>query len=61
MSPEEFWIEFDLKHEIQRRITKGLGGISEAEWDAARKKHKEKMNDRAVKSSRQDNRGQLPT
>lgn len=46
MSPKEFWLEFDMHNETTRATTKGLGGLSTAEWDKARKLFKEKMNGR---------------
>ena len=61
MQPSEFWglpiydwwVEFDGKVVEQRRIkeisggkTGKDGGFSKAQWDKARKEHREKMNDR---------------
>lgn len=45
MSVTEFWWEFDTKLREQKAVAKpGMGKFSGAEWEAARKKHKEKMN-----------------
>ena len=43
MSPKEFWIEFDDKIREQKRMKKGLGGHSVADWEDARRRHKAKM------------------
>jgi hypothetical protein len=43
MSPEEWWLEFDSRLAAQKRVTKGAGGFTSAEWDAARRKHREKV------------------
>jgi hypothetical protein len=52
MSTAEWWAEFDSQVIQSRRIeeissgkSKG-GGFSRTEWEAARAKHKAKMNDR---------------
>jgi len=51
----DWWVEFDAKVVEQRRMqeiadgggkAKSGGGFSKAEWDKARRLHKEKMNDR---------------
>jgi len=49
----DWWVEFDGKVVEQRRIkeisggkTGKDGGFSKAQWDKARKEHREKMNDR---------------
>lgn len=46
MSPTEFWWEFDMKAQAQKQTQPAAGGFSAAEWEAARKKHREKMNGR---------------
>lgn len=53
LSPWEWWIELDAKLEANKRIEdrledakagkKGGGAFTRAEWEAARKKHAEKM------------------
>ncbi len=47
LSLTEFWWEFD-SNVAQNKTTKpgsrGPGKFSRAEWEAARKKHREKMN-----------------
>lgn len=43
LSPQEWWWEFDQHLIEQRRMTKGTGGISQADWAAARRKHKERF------------------
>lgn len=43
MSPQEWWWLFDHKHSQMKSTKKGLGGFSEAEWDDARARHREKM------------------
>jgi len=43
MSTLEFWWEFDYKMKVQKRITKRKDGFSEADWEAARKLHSEKV------------------
>ena len=49
LSPWEWWVEFDAKVAESRRIeersggNKSGGGFSKSEWNAARKKHAEKM------------------
>jgi hypothetical protein len=43
MSVQEWWWEADSKIAVSKRITKKSGGFSEAEWDAARRKHRERM------------------
>lgn len=57
LSPGEWWWELDSKIESNRKlreITKtakpGFGGFTGAEWDAARARHKAKMNDTAASS-----------
>lgn len=50
MSPEEWWLELDGHIETQARIeaqTPGLGGRTKAEWEEAKRRHREKMRDRA--------------
>jgi len=47
LSTTEFWWEFDTKAktlEMMKNYKAGAGGYSEAAWDAARKRHTEKMN-----------------
>ena len=48
LSPWEWWSELDAKMKAQEQIEKIMGkgksaGFSSGEWDAARKKHSEKM------------------
>jgi hypothetical protein len=43
MSPEEWWLEFDSRLAAQKRVSKGAGGFTAAEWDEARRKHREKV------------------
>jgi hypothetical protein len=43
MSVQEWWWEADSKIEVSKRTTKKAGGFTEAEWDAARRKHRERM------------------
>lgn len=47
MSPAEWWLEYDTKIAAHKRLTKGAGGFSAAEWDAARRLHKERTGGRA--------------
>lgn len=43
MSPREWWWEADTKISLSKRMTKQAGGFSQSEWEAARRKHKERM------------------
>lgn len=43
LSPQEWWWEFDEKLLEHKRLTKKGGGLSQADWEAARRKHKERM------------------
>jgi len=48
LSLTEFWWEFDAhvaQNNAMKPGPKGPGSFSRAEWQAARKRHKEKMND----------------
>ena len=46
MSPEEFWLEFDLRNRKSRAQRTGMGGLSAMDWDAARAAHKAKRDGR---------------
>lgn len=43
LSPLEWWWEFDAKVEANARLTGSRGGFSKAQWDEARRKHKERF------------------
>lgn len=43
LSPLEWWWEFDARMAAQKRLTNKGGGFSGADWEAARKRHKERM------------------
>lgn len=43
MTPQEWWWEFDQRLLDHKRLTKKGGGLSEADWADARKRHKERM------------------
>lgn len=43
MSPREWWWEFDSNLAAHKRMTPGRGGFSVAEWDDARRRHKERF------------------
>ena len=43
LSPQEWWWEFDQRMHEQKRLTQKGGGLSQAEWEEARRKHKERM------------------
>ena len=43
MTLQEWWWEADQKIATQKHFKRGLGGHTEAEWEAARRKHREKM------------------
>lgn len=43
LSPQEWWWEADAKIRLGKQLKIGRGGISEADWEDARKRHQEKM------------------
>lgn len=43
LSPAEWWAEFDSKMRAQKRMKIGMGGVSQADWDEAVRKHKAKV------------------
>lgn len=47
MSVAEWWWEADAKIRLSKKMTKGTGGISQADWEDARKRHKERMGAKA--------------
>lgn len=57
MTPAEWWAEFDSKSAAQKRMTKPAGKIPDADWEAARRKFRERKLDRTVGPSRKDHGG----
>jgi hypothetical protein len=47
MSVQEWWWEADSKIAVSKRLKKGPSGFSEAEWEDARRRHREKMKAKA--------------
>jgi hypothetical protein len=47
MSVQEWWWEADTKIALSKTLKKGAGGFSSAEWDAARRKHSNRVKAKA--------------